>query len=301
MLKTTKLLATGLCALLALSVLMADQQGKKSIVNAANPESPVNYAVPSLPKELSFCGEAVPLEDRSISERFERELLYNYYQPHQVLYIIKLSRRYFPLIEERLRANGVPEDLKYLCVAESNLQNAISKVGATGFWQFMKVTAPGYGLEVNAEVDERYHVAKSTNAACKYLKAAYKKFGSWTAAAASYNCGMGGYSGRSTFQQTTDYYNLALPDETSKYVFRILTFKYFMENAASLGFKVAEEEGYHPVRYKKITVNTGVANFAEFAKKQGINYKILVEHNPWIRSKKLTNAAKKNYEILIPE
>lgn len=285
----------GLAIGLLVITLMASRKGEEL------PAVPAQFSVPVLPDNLSFCGEEVPLQDRSVSEKLEREVLYNFYQPHQILYIIKLSRRYFPLIEERLKVNGVPADMKYLCVAESNLQNAISKVGATGFWQFMKGTAPGFGLEVNAEVDERYHVEKSTDAACKYLKAAYARFGSWTAAAASYNCGQGGFSSRASFQKTSVYYDLALPDETSKYVFRILTFKYFLENAPGLGFNVAEEEGYHPITFRKVAVQGTVENLTSFAASHSISYKTLVEHNPWIRGRKLTNPSKKKYEFLIPQ
>lgn len=259
------------------------------------------WLVPVLPDSISFCGEPAPMNDQFIAEQLEREVLYNYYQPNQILYVIKLSRRYFPLIEARLAANGVPSDLKYLCIAESNLQNAISKAGAVGFWQFMRGTAPGFGLEVSAEVDERYHIEKSTDAACKYLKAAYNKFGSWTAAAASYNCGQGGYNSRARFQGTNHYYDLVLPEETSRYVFRILTFKYFLENANALGFVVNEGEGYEPISYKRVKVSGSVANLNDFAVKQGVSFKTLVDHNPWIRGRALSNPKKKTYEFLIPQ
>ena len=189
------------------------------------------FQPPPLPDSMHFAGEAVPLHRRDIREQLDREVLYNYYLPNNILYIIKLTRRYFPMIEERLRANGVPVDMKYLCVAESNLQNLISKAGAVGFWQFMSGTAPGYGLEVNTYVDERYHVEKATDAACTYLKRAYEMFGSWTAAAASYNCGLAGYRSQALFQQKMNYYDLNLPEETNRYVFRILTFKYFITQA----------------------------------------------------------------------
>lgn len=256
---------------------------------------------PPLPDSMSFSGEPVPLNRRDIREQLERELLYIYYLPNQVMYVIKLSQRYFPLIEQRLKANGVPTDMKYLCVAESNLQNAISKAGAVGFWQFMKGTALGYGLEVNNEVDERYHIEKSTDAACKYLKAAFAKYGSWTAAAASYNCGQGGYSSRSSFQKTTDYYDLVLPDETSKYVFRILTFKYLLENSAQLGFTVEESERYPPIPVKQISVSQRVGNLNDFAASHSISFKTLVQHNPWIRGRQLTNTPGKKYIFKIPE
>lgn len=207
--------------------------------NTTRTENVTRWQPPALPETMSFAGEPVPLDRWDVQERLDRELLFNYYSPANVLFLKKLSNRYFPAISERLQANGVPDDFKYLCVAESNLlSGATSRSGAKGFWQFMDVTAPGYGLTSNEQVDERSDVIKSTDAACKYLKAAYQKFGSWTAAAASYNCGMGGYNGQATFQQTTNYYDLLLPEETNRYIFRILTFKHLLENSEKLGFKL---------------------------------------------------------------
>jgi hypothetical protein len=205
------------------------------------------------------------------------------------------------MIESKLKANGIPMDMKYLCVAESNLQNLVSKVGATGFWQFMRETAPAYGLEVNSQVDERYHVEKSTEAACKYLKAAFQKFGSWTAAAASYNCGQGGFNGHSEFQQTKNYYDLMLPEETNRYVFRILTFKYFMTKSEELGFMVSETEGYPELKTKIIVVKESIPNLATFAARNGVTYKILRQYNPWLRGKTLPVKSGRTYEIHLPE
>lgn len=264
-------------------------------------EKAVRWQAPSLPKEASFAGEAVPLDRWDVQERFDRELLFNYYGTANVLFLMKLSKRYFPLISERLKANGVPDDFKYLCVAESNLlSGATSRSGAKGFWQFMDGTAPGYGLTANAQVDERSDVIKSTDAACKYLLSAYKKFGSWTAAAASYNCGMGGYNGQATFQQTTNYYDLLLPEETSRYIFRILAFKHLLENATELGFKVDESEHYTVVPYREVTVNSTIANLAQFAIDNGINFKILRQMNPWLKGRSLTISGGKTYTLKIP-
>ncbi len=255
---------------------------------------------PSIPESMSFAGEAVPLQRWEIREQLDRELSYNYYQPGNIYYMLKLSARHFPQIEAQLKANNIPDDFKYLCVAESNIQNLISKVGATGFWQFMKSTAPGYNLEVNATVDERYHVAKSTDAACTYLKKAYAKFGNWTAAAASYNCGMGGYSERCTFQGTTNYYDLVLPDETQRYIFRILAFKHLLGNADSLGFKLPAASAYEPIKTRKLLVSQSIANLSIYARNNGSNYKILKWLNPWLRGKSLTVRPGKTYEIVLP-
>jgi membrane-bound lytic murein transglycosylase D len=266
-----------------------------------NKPETVRWQAPSLPKTASFAGEAVPMDRWDVQERFDRELLFNYYSTANVLYLMKLSNRYFPAISERLKANGVPDDFKYLCVAESNLlSGATSRAGAKGFWQFMDVTAPGYGLTANSQVDERSDVIKSTDAACKYLLRAYEKFGSWTAAAASYNCGMGGYNGQATYQQTTNYYNLLLPEETSRYIFRILAFKHLLENASELGFKVAEEDHYANVPYREVTVNTTISNLAQFAIDNGTNFKILRQMNPWLKGRSLSVSGSKTYILKLP-
>lgn len=259
------------------------------------------WSAPPLPQSIDFAGEAVPLDQLEIKEALDREVLYNYYNQNSILYLLKLSNRYFPAIEKRLKENGVPDDFKYLCVAESQLANAISRVGATGFWQFMRGTAPLYDIEVSATVDERYHVIKSTDAACRYLKQAHAKFGSWTAAAASYNCGMGGYNDHASFQQSKNYYDLLLPEETQRYIFRILSFKYLLNNADKLGYSLPKSERYLPVPMKTITVTNSIPNLASFAQQHGTTYKILKWHNPWLRSRSLSVRPGKSYEIVLPE
>jgi hypothetical protein len=255
---------------------------------------------PPLPPKISFAGEAVPLERWDVKERLDREVLVNYYNHANILYLMKLANRYFPKISERLKANGVPDDFKYLCVAESNLlSGARSSAGAVGFWQFMDYTAPGY-LEVNDDVDYRYDLEKSTNAACAYLKEAKAKFGSWTAAAASFNCGQGGYNKQASFQKTNNYYDLLLPEETNRYLFRILAFKYLMENANDLGFTLEEQEKYADVPYRSITVSNSISNLADFAIANGTNYKMLRLMNPWLRGRSLIVKAGKTYEIKLP-
>lgn len=258
------------------------------------------WRAPVLPKSMSFAGETVPLERREIQDQLDHELVLLYYSPGTILYITKLSQRWFPMIEERLKANGIPDDFKYLCVAESNLQNAISRVGAVGFWQFMPATAPAYGLEVGDQVDERYHVLKATDAACKYFKQAYDKLGSWTAAAASYNCGQGGYNTQAIFQKNTNYYDLLLPEETTRYIFRILTFKYLLQNAQKLGYIVDKGESYAPLKLRSITVSKSIPNLADWAIQQGVTYKILKLYNPWLRDRSLTIKAGKEYTVMLP-
>jgi len=259
------------------------------------------WNVPSLPEEISFANEKVPLERWDVKEKFDREFLLNYYSPGAIIYLIKLANKNFPVISERLKANGVPDDFKYLCIAESNMQSwAKSSSGAVGYWQFLHGTGSGYGLEISSQVDQRQDLEKATDAACKYLKAAYAKFGNWTAAAASYNCGMGGYNAQAKFQRTNNYYDLQLPEETNKYIFRILTFKYLLEHAKELGFNVDDEEKYQPVATRTVTVTSGIPDLAQFAIDNGTSYKILRTLNPWLKGKSLSVGKGKAYRIRLP-
>jgi hypothetical protein len=291
--------AFNLAAGLVLGLLVAVPLGfkDKEVVD----KDPVTHRPPALPAQMSFAGEAVPLDRWDVRERFDRELLLNYYNPANVLFLVKMSNRYFPIISERLKAAGVPDDFKYLCVAESNLVGgAVSKSGAVGFWQFMNNTAPGYGLRTSSEVDDRHDIERSTDAACAYLKRAYAKYQSWTAAAASYNCGQGGYSSQAAFQGTTDYYNLYLPEETNRYIFRILTFKHLLQNATSLGFVVKEEERYPAIPVRTVSVSTSIPNLARFAQVNGTTYKMLRQLNPWIKGRSLTVRSGTTHIIKLP-
>jgi hypothetical protein len=280
-------------------VLIAGQLSFRDTAERSNDPGAKFQSIPH-PDTLSFADEAVPLERWDVKERFDRELLFNGYNRANVLFLLKLANRYFPQISERLKANGVPDDFKYVCVAESNLlSGARSGVGATGFWQFMSGTAPGYGLKITSEVDERYDLAKSTDAAAAYLKSAYKKFGSWTAAAASYNMGQGGFNGQASYQGTENYYDLMLPEETNRYLFRILAFKYLLENAEALGYEVKAGELYAEVPSRTVTVTASIPNLAQFAKANGTTYKMLRQLNPWIRGRSLSVKGSP-YEIKLP-
>ena len=262
---------------------------------------PINVTVPEVPKSYTLFGEKIPLEQWDIRERFDRELLVNTYMQGTTCYIIKLMGRYMPMIEERLKANNVPDDFKYLCVAESALQNQISKAGAVGFWQFMKGTAPSFGLHIDDEVDERYNPEKATDAACAYLKQAYNKFGNWTAAAASYNCGMGGYNGAMTAQGENSFYNLLLPEETMRYIFRIAALKYILSNPTRSGFNLDYDDVYHSVNVKRVTITYGIGDLIQYAKNKGTNYKMLKLLNPWMREKYLNNSKGRTYTVLLPQ
>lgn len=252
------------------------------------------------PTEVDFAGEKAPLQIADVKERFDRELLVNANLHSSTILIMKRANRAFPVIEPILKQYGVPDDFKYLAVIESALMNAVSPSGAKGVWQFMPDTAKEKGMEVNDGVDERYHLKKATEAACKYLLQAKEKFGNWTLAAASYNGGMTGVNNKIAEQKVTDYYDLLLTDETSRYVFRILALKEIMKNPTLYGFDVAKHELYDNIPTKTIEVDSSITDLATFAKSQGINYKILKIHNPWLRDKKLSNPTKKKYQLEIP-
>jgi membrane-bound lytic murein transglycosylase D len=254
----------------------------------------------SLPDSIDFAGERTPLHISDVKERLDRELLVNANLDATTLLVIKRANRAFPIIEPILKKYGVPDDFKYLAVIESNLVNAVSPAGARGIWQFMPETARERGMEVNDMVDERYHLEKATEAACKYFLDAKARFGSWTLAAASYNGGMSGVNKQIEMQKVTDYYDLLLTEETSRYVFRILALKEIMKNAEKYGFTIGQQDLYAQLPSKKIMVDSSITDLATFAKSQGINYKILKIHNPWLRDKKLLNASRKVYAIEIP-
>lgn len=249
---------------------------------------------------LNFCGEKVPLNLADVHERFDKELTINKNLHSSTELVMKRANKMFPVMEPILKKYGVPDDFKYLAVIESKLENAVSSAGARGIWQFMPATAKEYNMEVNDFVDERYHLEKSTEAACKYLLAAKQKFGSWTLAAASYNGGMGGVTKQQDRQKMSNYYDLLLTEETSRYVFRIIAMKEIMQNPAKYGYDIPQNELYKVINTKKVEVNTGIENLADWAIEQGINYKILKVHNPWLRDITLKNSTGKTYTIEIP-
>ena len=253
-----------------------------------------------IPQDLDFAGEKVPLNDPDILERADREFLVNTYWQSNGILLIKRSKKYFPIIEPILKEEGVPDDFKYLAVIESGLQNVVSPAGARGFWQIMKDTGKELGLEVNDNVDERYHLEMATRAACKYLKESKEKFGSWTLAAAAYNAGNAGINRELERQQASDYYDLLLGQETGRYMFRILALKEILSNPESFGFNVAEEHMYQHIPTKPEVVDYEIDDLAAFAKARNINYKILKIHNPWLREAHLNNKSRKRYEIDIP-
>jgi len=253
-----------------------------------------------LPENISFAGERCPLERQDIAERFDRELHINTYWRSNTLLLMKRINRWFPMIERVFKNEGVPEDFKYIAIAETMLQNLKSPAGAGGFWQLLPATARELGLQVDDEVDERYDQVKATYAAAKYLKRARKRFGSWTNVAASYNRGMNGFQRALKKQKVNNFYDLKLNNETARYVFRILAFKEIIENPKRYSFNLKRKQYYPDFKTEKIKIDTTIQNLVDFAHQQGVTYKTLRLHNPWINDYSLTNPNKKTYTFLIP-
>lgn len=262
---------------------------------------PESIKAPPIPEKLSFGGEEVPLDKFDVYERFDRELMINTFWHSQTMFTLKKTRRFFPTIEKILKENNVPTDYKYLAVAESGLANVVSPAGASGFWQFMESTGKRYGLEINSEVDERYHLEKATKAAAEYLKDSKEKLGSWTLAAAAYNMGENGVEKALEKQKVEDYYDLLLNTETARYMFRILAIKEIYSQPAEFGFALDSSDYYPAIPTKTIKVDYTITDLAQFAKDNGTTYKELKLLNPWLRKTYLKNIAKKEYEIKLPK
>lgn len=252
-----------------------------------------------IPEKVSFAGEDVPLDDPEVRERLDRELTVNSYWQSSTILILKRANRYMPVIERVLKEENIPDDFKYLAAAESNFDNVVSPSGASGFWQLMKTAAVQNGLVVNDEVDERYDLEKATRAACRYLREAKEKTGSWTAAAAAYNMGVGGISRAQEKQGETAYYHLLLNTETSRYVQRVIAMKIIHQNPKDFGFYLTKEDMYPEWKYT-IQQVTGTMNWVDFAKQNNISYKSLRIYNPWIRDFFLDNREKRTYDVKIP-
>lgn len=262
-------------------------------------DAPQNIEAVKVPSYMEFAEEAVPLENFDVYERMDFQLQLNTFRPHFMIRNIKLANRYFPTIERVLAEEGVPDDFKYLAVAESSLQNATSRSGAQGLWQFMPSTGKAFGLEINADVDERAHFEKATRAACAHLKADYKRFGSWTMAAAAYNTGAGRLRKKVNAQNVKNYYELELRHETSDYMFRILSIKEIMQRREKYGIIVTQ---YYKelTNYKTVEVNYSISSLANFAIENGTTLRKLRLYNQWLISDKLSNSGRKTYQIKIP-
>ena len=297
--KTTRPLLLMLIFILSIIFFNAVNLSDKTLEK--NTSSTYNIKALKIPNSLSFAGEKVPTELDDIKERMDRELLVNTYWQSNGLLLIKRAHKYFPLIEPLLKKYGIPDDFKYLAVAESGLENNSSPAGAAGFWHFLKSSAKEYGLEVNQNVDERYNLEKSTKVAAEYLKKSKKRFGTWTLAAAAYNAGNARIARNLKKQQVTNYYDLLLNSETSRYIFRIVALKEVLSNPRKYGFEFEEDDLYNLPDIKTVKVDTVITNIASFAKKFKTNYKELKLNNAWLRENKLNNKSRKLYKIKIPK
>ena len=286
----------------AMFVVMVAALKRQPVTVTSTSEEALPQIIKAVPikKSYSFAGESLPVDNFDVRERLDRELLVNSYYHSSTIQYMKLANRYFPRIEKILKRNGIPDDFKYLAVAESGLRNVVSKAGATGFWQLMKPVAKELGLEVYSEVDERYDYEKSTEAACKYLKKLKEQYGSWINAAGAYNLGMRKFSQAMEREKETDYLNLNLNEETMRYIFRIVAIKEIMTHPAQYGFYISGNDKYPPLdNYFEVKVTSNIENLGDFAHKYNITYRQLKIYNPWLRSHKLT-VKKNTYYIKIP-
>ena len=294
---------------LTIAIFVSSYSGdKKEKIKNVSYTSSDNGSIPQvvenikLKKTYAFAGEELPMDNFDVKERLERELLVNTYWHSSTLLNIKAANRYFPLFERILREEGLPQDLKYIAVAESNLRNVKSHAGAQGIWQFMKANASAYDMEVSKDVDERNHVEKATRAACKMLKENKKRFGTWMLAAAAYNVGSTRLAKELKIQRGKTYFDLNLNAETSRYLFRIIAIREVIENPQDFGFYLEKSDYYHPLDdYKTVEVSKPIDNFGDFAVKHGTTYRMLKIYNPWLRTSKLSNPNGKVYKIKIPK
>ena len=265
---------------------------KSTLVKGINPN-----------KDYFFSGEKVPVHNLDVRERLERELLSNSYANATIILNLKHANRYFPTIERILAENNIPEDFKYLAVAESNFRQGTSSAGAKGFWQFMPATAKGYGLEVNSNIDERMNLEKATYAACRLLQDYKNKFGTWTLAAAAYNIGEGKLQDELRSQMVDSYYDLNLYQETLRYIFRVMAFKEIMSHPEDYGYNLNSEDMYLPLNdiLDQKQVNNSIPNLVEFAKENGTTLRQLRVYNPWLLGNSLENSSGKVYVIKYPK
>lgn len=291
-------------ALVAGAVLSSSGQLKPEVQYSYKPtaaDALMTIVIPEVPASIKFAGNTITLDRIDMVERLDRELTAIVYGQTSMLLCLKRANRYFGPLEKILRDQGVPTDFLYLACTESVLDPvAVSPAKAAGTWQLLAETARQYGLEVNDDVDERYDPERSAVAACKYLKAAYNKYGDWATAAASYNAGMGRISGELSKQEQASSLDLYLNQETTRYVYRILAYKLIMENPRQYGYRLHRSQLYQPVRYTEVEVSTSVSSWVDWARQHGITYAQLREANPWIRNSKLTNSSGKTYSVRVP-
>lgn len=258
----------------------------------------VIHQVP-LPANVSFANEAVSLQNPDVRESIDYELTAIAYRHAYTSAILKNANRFFPIIEDILRQNGVPDDFKYVAISESGLENTTSPKQAKGVWQFMEGTARQYGLEISDDVDERYNLEKATNAACKYFKDANGKFNNWTLAAASYNCGMGSMQESVNQQQAWNYHDMAFNLETGRYMYKTIAYKVLMSNPSLYGFNLSPNDLYAPWTTKTVNVSA-IPDIATFAREHNTTYRKIKLLNPWLRKSTLSAKFGKTYDIKVP-
>ncbi len=264
-------------------------------------ELPQQIKSVNLNKPFDFAGEPMPVNEDT-RERLDRELSVNAYWQSTTLLHLKLANKYLPVVERILAENGIPDDFKYLAIAESGLRNVTSSASAKGYWQFMKPAAIEMGLEINEDVDERLHIEKSSKAACNYIKQLYRRFGSWTNVAGAYNVGPTAFARTLEEQKESNYYDVNINEETSRYLFRIIAIKEIVKNPQDFGYFVDDTEKYNlNSNLKTLSITTSIPNLADFAHQQGITYRILKFYNPWLINNKLTVAPGKEYLIKVPQ
>lgn len=289
-----------LISIVIVTILFFNGMNKDGVSSVVNTHKNYKIKALKLPANLNLAGERVPVEIPDVKERMERELLVNTYWQSNGLLLIKRVNKYFPILEPLLKKYGLPDDFKFLALAESGFTDETSTVGAAGIWHFMKTTGKEYGLEINKNVDERYHIEKSTKVAAEYLKNSKERFNSWTLAAAAYNAGNYGVARRLEAQQVTNYYDAKMADETERYIFRILALKEIINNPEKYGFVFDESDLYSSEKTTIIKVDSAITNITAFANRFGMNYKEFKIHNPWLREHHLNNKSRKVYDITIP-
>jgi hypothetical protein len=291
---------SGLLVLLILTVCaVVDKKDQDGIYNRLFGRHTKIFS-PSAPSKASFANENVPLDLYYVREALDREIMASTFMHSTTIMMFKRAHRWFPVIEPILKKNGIPDDFKFVAVAESNLANVVSPAKAEGYWQFLETTGKEYGLEINDNVDERYHLEKATEAACAYFNAAYKKFGQWTLVAASYNRGSDGLTRAIENQKVNNYYDLYLNEETARYVFRIIALREVYQNPVRYGFYLQQSDFYPAIPVRTVSIDTPVGSLPVFAKSLSINYRILRELNPWIQNYTLPNKSGKTYTFKIP-
>ncbi len=299
-----KLILSWLTGVLISALAFLFFQGNSDIQSKKNMEEfKQYYRVYSLatPKVLDFAGTQIPLSDFDVAERYDKEILTNVYWQSQTILMIKRAQRFFSIIEPILKLNGIPEDFKYIALAESGLQNVVSPAGAAGFWQFMEKTGKRYALEINDEIDERYHLQKATYAACAYFKEAYSQLKDWSLVAASYNMGIEGVKRQIKAQGVSNYYDLYLNVETARYLFRIIAIKNICENPNQFGFHIAPSDLYKPTPSVYVKTDLSISSLATWSNDNGCNYKLLKLLNPWLRKPYINVTPGKVYYIALPK